>query len=84
MWFVYIIECKDGSLYTGSTNNLEERFKKHKEGKGAKYTRSHIPRKIVFSKKYRSKITAFKKEREIKNLVRSEKLEFIKSHSQPG
>lgn len=77
MWFVYIIKCIDGSLYTGSTNDLGERFKKHKSGKGAKYTRSHIPEKIVFFEKHSKKIVALKREREIKNFTREEKLEFI-------
>ena len=77
MWFVYIIKCVDGSLYTGSTNDLASRFEKHKSGKGAKYTRSHKPQRIVFSKKYVNKIKALEKEREIKNLTRKEKIEFI-------
>ena len=81
MWFVYIIKCEDGSLYTGYTNDLELRFEKHKSGKGAKYTRSHIPERIVFSQKYANKIKAQKKEREIKNLTHSQKLEFIKNKS---
>jgi len=77
-WFVYVIKCKDGSLYTGYTDNLEKRFEKHKQGIGAKYTRSHKPQKIVFSEKYDNKIIAQKKEREIKNLSREEKIKFIK------
>jgi putative endonuclease len=79
MWFVYIIKCIDGSLYTGSTNDLKSRFEKHKSGKGAKYTRSHKPERIVFFKKYAKKIVAFKKEREIKNWTHSQKLKFIES-----
>ena len=77
MWFVYIIKCVDGSLYTGSTNDLEKRFKAHKEGKGAKYTRSHHPERIVFFKKYGKKVLALRKERDIKDLTRNEKLEFL-------
>jgi len=84
MWFVYIIKCVDGSLYTGSTNNLEKRFEKHKSGKGAKYTRSHKPKRIVFFKKYAKKIVALRKEREIKKLTRKQKIEFIKTHNKPG
>jgi putative endonuclease len=79
MWFVYIIKCVDGSLYTGSTNNLEKRLEKHKSGKGAKYTRSHVPERIVFFKKYANKIVALKKEREIKSWKHKEKLKFIQS-----
>jgi len=77
MWFVYIIKCVDGSLYTGSTNDLEKRFEKHKSGKGAKYTRSHIPERIEFFEKYDNKIIAQKREREIKNWTHAEKIKFI-------
>lgn len=78
MWLVYIIKCVDGTLYTGYTNDLEKRFEKHKSGKGAKYTRSHTPERIVFSEKYDNKIIAQRREREIKKLNRKEKLELIK------
>ena len=80
MWFVYIIRCKGGSLYTGATNDLEKRFKAHKEGKGAKYTKSHKPEKIVFSKKYGNKIMAMKKEWEIKSWTHKQKISFIKKN----
>jgi len=79
-WFVYIIKCEDGSLYTGYTNDLEKRFEKHKKGKGAKYTRSHKPKEIVFFREYDNKIVALKKEREIKNLAKEEKINFIKQN----
>jgi putative endonuclease len=81
MWCVYILECKDKSLYTGSTNDLEKRFEKHKSGKGGRYTRSHIPEKIVFFEKCDNKIMALKREREIKSWPRKQKLEFIKNKS---
>jgi len=84
MWFVYIIKCKGGSLYTGSTNDLERRFKEHKAGKGGRYTRSHIPKKIVFFEKHVNKIIALKREREIKSWPRKEKIRFIKSRNKPG
>ena len=84
MWFVYIIKCKDGSLYTGSTNDLEKRFEAHKSGKGGRYTRSHIPEKIVFFEKCDNKIVALKREREIKNLERKEKIKLILSQNSPG
>jgi len=84
MWFVYIIKCVDGSLYTGSTNDLEKRFKAHKEGKGGRYTRSHIPERIVFFEKHAKKIVALRREREIKNWDRKEKLKFILSKNAPA
>ena len=79
MWFVYIIKCADDSLYTGSTNDLQKRFEKHKSGKASKYTRSHVAEKIVFSEKCDNKIMALKKEREIKNFTRKEKIKFVKN-----
>jgi putative endonuclease len=78
MWFVYIIKCIDDSLYTGTTNDLEKRFEKHQKGTGAKYTRSHIPEKIVFSEKHRSKLVALRREREIKDWTHKQKIDFLK------
>lgn len=73
MWFVYIIQCVDGSLYTGSTNNLEKRFLEHKMGKGGRYTRSHKPVRIVYKEKLNTKSEALKREFEIKKMKRAEK-----------
>jgi putative endonuclease len=78
MWFVYIIKCVDGSLYTGSTNDLEKRFEKHKIGKASKYTRSHVAEKIVFFERHYDKIIALRREREIKDLTRENKIKLIK------
>jgi putative endonuclease len=75
MWFVYILLCSDSSLYTGSTNDLEKRFSKHKSGKGGNYTRSHKPLKIVYSEKVDTKSQALKREIEIKSWSRSKKIE---------
>ncbi len=66
-------------MYTGSTNDLEKRFEKHKSGKGGRYTRSHIPEEIVFSEKYDNKIIALKREREVKNMTRNKKLKLIQN-----
>ncbi len=76
-YFVYILKCKDGTLYTGITNDLARRFEAHKKGIGARYTRSHPPKKIVRSEKYGTKGRALKREAEIKRLSRGEKLELI-------
>ena len=84
MWFVYIIKCEDGSLYTGATNDLEKRFQAHKSGKGGRYTRSHIPEKIVFFEKHSKKIVALRREREIKNLTRKEKIKIISNKNMSG
>lgn len=72
-WLVYILICKDGSLYTGYTNNLEKRIAKHNAGKGAKYTRSRLPVKLFKYFEVASKSEALKLEIKIKKLSREEK-----------
>jgi len=76
-YFVYILLCKDKSLYTGITNDVAKRFSAHKEGKGARYTRSHPPMKIVHREKYRTKGRALKREAEIKRLSRPQKIKLF-------
>ena len=77
-WFIYILKCGDGSLYTGSTNDLEARVKKHNSGSGAKYTRSHLPVILVYSEKFTSRIEALEAERKIKKWNRNKKEQLIK------
>lgn len=77
-WFTYILKCGDGSLYTGSTNDLESRVEKHSSGIGAKYTRSHLPVSLVYFEKFADRSLAFKREVEIKKLSRKKKLILIK------
>ena len=72
-WWVYIIRCADGSLYTGTTNNLERRIAQHKSGKGARYTRNHIPKKIVYSENCVTRSVACMREAAIKKLSKSGK-----------
>jgi putative endonuclease len=73
-WYVYMVQCSDGTLYTGITNNLEKRIKAHNSEKnGARYTRSRRPVKLVYSEKVSSKSAAARLEHEIKKLKRSEK-----------
>lgn len=79
MWQVYIIRCRDGSLYTGITNNLEKRFKDHKSGIGGAYTRSHKPVKIVYREKHKSRSLALKREAQIKSFTKLKKEQLIKS-----
>ena len=74
IWYVYIIECNDNSLYTGITNNLSKRLEVHNSGKGAKYTKTRLPVKLVYKEIYRTKEESLKRESEIKKLKRSEKL----------
>ena len=79
MFYVYIIRCADGSFYCGYTNDVEKRFEKHKSGKGAKYTRSHLPLEIVYIEEFESKSDALKRECEIKSMTRSQKKKLINS-----
>jgi len=74
-WLIYILKCRDGSLYCGITNNLEKRLKQHKgELKGgAKYTRSHNPCKLVYKEKSASRSEALQREIVIKKMSRDEK-----------
>ena len=79
MNYVYIIRCKDKSLYTGWTNNLERRFRAHKEGKGAKYTKGRGPLELVYFEEFEEKIKAMKREYEIKKMSKEKKLKMIEN-----
>ena len=79
MNYTYILECKDGTLYTGWTNNLEKRVKDHNEGKGAKYTKARRPVTLVYYEEFESKEEAMKREYAIKQMSRSEKLKLTLS-----
>lgn len=76
-YFTYILLSEQNTLYCGYTDNVEKRFQAHLEGKGAKYTRSHKPIKIVYQKEFETKSDAMKEERRIKKLSRFEKLRLI-------
>lgn len=78
-WFVYVLQCSDGTLYTGITNNLERRIKIHNSGKGSKYTRSRIPCKILDFCEMPNKSCSLKAEIKIKKLKREKKLEILQS-----
>lgn len=81
-YYTYILLTQDDTLYCGYTDDLEKRFEKHKSGKGAKYTRSHKPVKIVYSACFDTKIEAQQEERRIKKMKREEKIEFIEAKTQ--
>lgn len=76
-WTVYILECGDGTLYTGITDDLERRLKAHAEGRGAKYTRGRAPLKLRYREEAEDKSAALKREYAIKRLRRCEKLALI-------
>ena len=76
-WYLYILRCGDGSLYTGITTDVEKRFEAHSSGKGAKYTRGRGPLELVYSEACQDHSHALKREWEIKALPREKKLELI-------
>lgn len=80
MNYVYILMCKDNTLYTGWTNCLERRVKVHNEGKGAKYTRGRLPVKLVYFEEFSTKSEALKREFEIKKMSRKEKILLIETN----
>ena len=79
MWFCYILCCADNTLYTGITNNLEKRLAAHNAGTATRYTRGRGPVELVFVENCADKSAALKREIEIKNLLRTEKLVLIDS-----
>lgn len=79
-WVVYIVECREGSLYTGITNDLKKRLAAHNEGNGARFTRGRRPVKLKFCEQQPDRSAATKREAQIKNLSRSEKLRLIEQY----
>jgi len=78
MYFLYILKCSDGTLYTGITIDLDRRIKEHNSSEfGARYTSSRRPAKLVYSKKFSNRSIASKEEARIKKLTRTEKLRFL-------
>lgn len=75
--YTYIVQCRDGSLYTGWTNNLEKRIACHNAGKGGKYTASRIPVELVYYETFETKREAMRREYAIKQLSRKEKIKLI-------
>ena len=75
--YIYILRCCDGSLYTGWTNDLSRRVAAHQAGKGGKYTRARLPVELVYSERFDTKSEAMRREWEIKQLTREEKLKLI-------
>ena len=80
-WYVYILRCGDGTLYTGITDNVPRRLAVHRSGKGAKYTRGRSPLELVYTEQVPDKSAALKREIQIKRLRRAEKERLIKSQN---
>ncbi|MFC2948812.1 GIY-YIG nuclease family protein [Virgibacillus sediminis] len=81
---VYMLKCKDNSLYTGYTNNLKNRLRMHEEGKGAKYTKGRGPFQVVYTDTFTAKEAALREEYRIKQLTRKEKLKLIRNRREEG
>lgn len=77
MNYTYIVECSDGSLYTGWTNDLEKRIKAHNDGKGAKYTKSRRPVVLAYYEEFQTREEAMRREWEIKQMSRQKKMRMI-------
>lgn len=75
--WVYVIECDDGSFYTGYTTDVERRVREHDRGEGAKYTRGRTPVELVHREQFESKSAAMSREYEIKQLSRTEKEQLV-------
>ncbi|MFT7638269.1 MAG: putative endonuclease [Candidatus Omnitrophota bacterium] len=78
-WYVYLLQCKDASLYTGITTDIVRRVKEHNAGKGSKAVRAKLPAKLVYSEKAKDRSEASKRECEIKQISREDKLVLIGS-----
>ena len=79
MFYTYILECSDGSFYTGYTNDLERRVRVHNMGKGAKYTKARLPCRLVYYEIFISKSEAMKREYFIKHrMTRKDKVDLIR------
>ena len=83
-WTVYILQCRDGTLYTGITDDLQRRLRAHQEGKGAKYTRGRGPLVLKYREIHPDKSSALRREHELKQLRREEKLAIIHKNNGAG
>ena len=78
MWYVYILKCVDGSLYTGSTTDINRRLKEHNSGKGGNYTRTRHPTKLLYKETYPTRSKAQRREAQIKGWPKKKKLALIR------
>lgn len=76
-WYLYLIECRNGSLYAGITNNIAARYDAHVIGKGARYTRANPPLRLIGSREYGNRSEASRAEWEIKQLPASRKVSYL-------
>ena len=78
MWFVYVLLCEGGSLYTGISPDPEKRFLEHRAGRGGAYTHSHRPLKVIYQEKLPDKSAALKREAQIKGWPREKKIKIFR------
>lgn len=83
-WHVYMVRCRDGSLYTGITTDIKKRIATHNTGKGAAYTRSRKPVVLIWTRPAKSESLARKREAKIKTWSKQEKEAFILTHQRPS
>lgn len=84
MNYTYIVKCADGSFYTGWTNNLEKRIRDHNSGKGARYTRGRGPVELTYYEEFNTKEEAMKREWQIKQMTRIQKMQLFKEKTARG
>jgi predicted GIY-YIG superfamily endonuclease len=83
-WWLYLLKCADGTLYTGITNDLQRRIAQHNGGTASRYTRSRLPVELVYRERCRGKSGALKKEHRIKTLSRQQKQAYIAAQARPA
>ncbi len=76
-WFVYVVRCRDGSLYTGISTDVEARVARHNDGSGARYTRARRPVRLLYTERKRNRSYALRREAAIKSLSRAEKIDLV-------
>ena len=79
MYYVYLLQCSDGTIYTGITTDVERRFQEHKNGKGGHYTSSRKVVKLLYTEKQKNRSNALKREAEIKGWRREKKLDLVRA-----
>jgi len=82
-YYVYLIVCENDTFYAGYTKNVDARVRQHTNGKGARYTRMHKPKRLVYVEEFDSRAEAMKKERKIKKLSHQQKLRLAKLWARP-
>jgi putative endonuclease len=80
-YYVYVILCDDGSFYTGYTKNVGSRMRLHVNGKGARYTRLHKPKRLVYTEEFNSRAEAMRRERKVKAMRHDSKLRLMRSQA---